>query len=714
MAPPTGGRAGAEHYHVRKPSMEKLPRVYGDQGWSVPRSVNLSATFFKAAFLRLADHGTAPVVRLLHLFKALSVAARRDLVPDDQLVCVFDVDGDGVVTWREFRTIMQDPRILSFLDMAQGVKIDLSFAERVYLTFDDPQSSKTAKVVSFLVMAVILLSSVCFVMEADPRLRDGAVIRSTRDHPDFADCDPIFIPSRDEFECEPQASPVFFLIETGCIVIFTVEYFIRLCTIPAVRTELIALDEVLDDLVEVGEQGVPRVRGAAARLVRFVRQPLSLIDLLAILPFYVQLLVGQDAGGLGVLRTVRLTRVFRIFKLGKFSEVIQMFGRTMKKSLPALYVLLFEIGIGIVVFSALIYFCEVGTWKPAGSLLVHPSGETTKTRDAGYWRLNLRGSEWERSPFYSIPASMWWVVVTTTTVGFGDVVPTTAVGQIFATIAMLTGLIMLAMPIGVIGANFMAELEMEHEAKQAHQLDREEVEQQHFTGAVADFARAFTRTTTTQEGKAQAPEADRFPHLGEKGRRLVIVLDEETESASGANGRHRARWTEEDWNPTEPRVASLFQDEFWDIVAGTGPSGSGSLQQAFHESSLASARQTLGSFKASLQGLLRAGKLRALDVEKLQIEASALAEAFAAPRGESAALETFVAATAAVIRSADQRGSLDPPSATALRRSALAVASGFSYGVRAEMEEDHDEPRGSGPSEQLPRLVLTPSEAYTR
>merc|ERR1719502_788036 len=111
------------------------------------------------------------------------------------------------------------------------------------------------------------------------------------------------------------------------------------------------------------------VDGPFVGTVRFLLQPSNIIDLLAILPFWVERFAAGAGGNNAfvILRILRLTRIFRVFKLGKYNEVFSLFGRVMVQSLPALYLMLFFVGLGLCLFGTLIWFAEQGVWFPPGN-----------------------------------------------------------------------------------------------------------------------------------------------------------------------------------------------------------------------------------------------------------------------------------------------------------------------------------------------------------
>ena len=287
-----------------------------------------------------------------------------------------------------------------------------SFRSRAWRVTSEPESSRVASAFSFLVLAAICISICAFCLESLPQFRSDPD-RGVEDHKTFK------------------------AIEYACIAIFTVEYLVRLATC-SVSAEY-GVDA--NDFDTSGGAGRPR--GFLRASYAFVMSPMNLVDLVAILPFYLELaFAGGGGAAFSVLRVLRLARVFRVLKLGKFCSSLATLVRVMINSASALYLLLFFMGLGCVLFGAAMFFAEGGTWDPNLKAYVRPT---------------LLGDGVEETPFTSIPACFWWVMVTATTVGYGDMSPTTAWGQIVGCMTFYFGIMVLALPITIIGANYAEE-----------------------------------------------------------------------------------------------------------------------------------------------------------------------------------------------------------------------------------------------------------------
>lgn len=140
----------------------------------------------------------------------------------------------------------------------------------------------------------------------------------------------------------------------------------------------------------------------------------GLIDFLAILPAYLSLaLVGTQS--LMVIRTLRMLRIFRILKLGRMITASNMLLVSLKNSRHKIYVFLGGVMILVIILGSIMYLVE----GPANG-------------------------------FDSIPRSIYWAIVTLTTVGYGDIAPQTVPGQILASIVMILGYAIIAVPTGII------------------------------------------------------------------------------------------------------------------------------------------------------------------------------------------------------------------------------------------------------------------------
>lgn len=145
---------------------------------------------------------------------------------------------------------------------------------------------------------------------------------------------------------------------------------------------------------------------------------------MAILPSYVTYLV-QAARDLSGAKLFRVVRVLRILKLVRHSDGMMVISKTARACSDELGLLLFCLLVSSIVFSSLVFYAESQ---------VVPQG---------------------RNPaFLSIPHTMWWAVVTMTTIGYGDLYPSTGLGQLFGVICALSGVVMVAVPISVISMRF--------------------------------------------------------------------------------------------------------------------------------------------------------------------------------------------------------------------------------------------------------------------
>lgn len=194
---------------------------------------------------------------------------------------------------------------------------------------------------------------------------------------------------------------IFENFELFSVVVFSIEYLLRLWT-----TDL--------DFKE---------GSYLLKKTKFAFSTFGLIDLFAILPFYLPLIFPFD---LRVLRILRLFRLLRVFKLGRLSKSLQTITNVLKEAKSELTITVFVAFIMLILSSTLMYYAE---------------------------------NEAQPEKFENIGKSLWWSVCTLTTVGYGDIYPVTGLGKILSSIIALIGIGFVALPTGIISSGFMRKIQ---------------------------------------------------------------------------------------------------------------------------------------------------------------------------------------------------------------------------------------------------------------
>ena len=194
------------------------------------------------------------------------------------------------------------------------------------------------------------------------------------------------------FETLPGLSPAvkraFHIFETITVVLFTIEYVLRIATSPEKR--------------------------------RYIFSFHGVIDLVAILPFYLSLGFGFFAGfDLRAARALRLFRIFRILKIARYNRAMERFGKAISEAKEEVMIFFF-----------------------AAIMLLYLSG-------VGIYYFE---NEVQPENFGSIVHSLWWALATLTTVGYGDVYPVTMGGKLFTFFILMCGLGVVAVPAGIVSS----------------------------------------------------------------------------------------------------------------------------------------------------------------------------------------------------------------------------------------------------------------------
>eukprot|EP00276_Gloeochaete_wittrockiana_P003366 CAMPEP_0184649760 /NCGR_PEP_ID=MMETSP0308-20130426/7176_1 /TAXON_ID=38269 /ORGANISM="Gloeochaete witrockiana, Strain SAG 46.84" /LENGTH=449 /DNA_ID=CAMNT_0027082737 /DNA_START=36 /DNA_END=1385 /DNA_ORIENTATION=- len=214
----------------------------------------------------------------------------------------------------------------------------------------------------------------------------------------------------------------YYLIDLFCLGIFSVQFLLRLISCPSLKM--------------------------------FFFNVYTYIDIISIATLIVSTIMFESQYEEQAL--LRLVRLVRLVRLTRFFDISNVLGETLRRSALMFTLLLYYLLMAVILYGSIMYFLERGTWDPSSNT----------------WMVTSVYGDYEESEFNSIPSGMWYTIVTLATVGYGDIYPVTEWGRLFGSFVVVSGYMVIGLPINAIGSAFTEVFDEFHEQKKKRHAHR--------------------------------------------------------------------------------------------------------------------------------------------------------------------------------------------------------------------------------------------------
>jgi len=386
----------------------------------------------------------------------------------------------------------------------------LTRAQRLHVVLQDPSSGWCGRLVSYLILITTIGATLALMLQTVPDLEDSTVL---------------------------------VIIDVAAFFIFATEYILRFAVCDAfyqqTRWEFFTSPSNINDLISV--------------------TPAMLLDM------------AQGLQPIRVLRAVRILRVFRIFSLTKYSEGMSLMLDSLVGSTRSLSILGLLLGIGVMLFSSLLFHAErmscPDVWSMSETRFAAYRADCKEMDNGwssdGYLCCDERGYP---DDFFSIAVTFWWCLVTMTTVGYGDLVPKSFLGRTVAIIAMIIGIVLISLPVAIVGSRFQQnymDLELERSRKALGQ-HRHSRGSGHFPDALDDESKPSKESKASDTSLANLEASADSPHAAPAVKEAWSANSASSDSRGNAGGEASSS------RPAQVLARSSSQDHSGGLLSGAG------------------------------------------------------------------------------------------------------------------------------------------------